>query len=213
MPSGREHEEAQSVGHSLRLLGEQPLAPTLFRRFANLGRFVAPYAVAVYETATARGATVIIPPARTANVSGHGPRSPARDRTITLVKQLGQNFAFSFLQMQAAARTGRLDVHFSEQSVFGRPRKVASRAAAERFIRTHYRRFAGQAPCPAPLPSVPPDYDVRLKILRSEFELSQPALARLIGAAGKAVVYQWESRKRTPSPVFWQRIQELSRNV
>ena len=115
--------------------------------------------------------------------------------------------------LQTAARTGRLDVHFSEQSVFGRPRKVASRAAAERFIRTHYRRFAGQAPCPAPLPSVPPDYDVRLKILRSEFELSQPALARLIGAAGKAVVYQWESRKRTPSPVFWQRIQELSRNV
>ena len=37
-------EEAQSVGHSLRLLGKQPLAPTLFHRFANLGRFVAPYA-------------------------------------------------------------------------------------------------------------------------------------------------------------------------
>ena len=46
--------------------------------------------VAVYETATARGATVVIPPARTANVSGHGPRSPARDRTITVVKQLGR---------------------------------------------------------------------------------------------------------------------------
>ena len=46
--------------------------------------------VAVYETATARGATVVIPPARTANVSGHGPRSPARDRTITWVKQLGR---------------------------------------------------------------------------------------------------------------------------
>ena len=29
--------------------------------------------VAVYETATARGATVIIPPAKTANISGHGP--------------------------------------------------------------------------------------------------------------------------------------------
>ena len=37
--------------------------------------------VAVYETARARGATVVVPPARTANVSGHGPRSPARDRT------------------------------------------------------------------------------------------------------------------------------------
>ena len=36
--------------------------------------------VAVYETATARGATVVIPPAKTATVSGHGPRSPARDR-------------------------------------------------------------------------------------------------------------------------------------
>ena len=46
--------------------------------------------VALYETARARGATVIIPPARTANVSGHGPRSPARDRTITLVKTLGR---------------------------------------------------------------------------------------------------------------------------
>ena len=32
--------------------------------------------VAVYETARARGATVVVPPARTANVSGHGPRSP-----------------------------------------------------------------------------------------------------------------------------------------
>ena len=46
--------------------------------------------VAVYETATARGATVVIPPARTATVSGHGPRSPARNRTITVVKQLGR---------------------------------------------------------------------------------------------------------------------------
>ena len=46
--------------------------------------------VALYETATARGATVVIPPARTANVSGHGPRSPARDRTVTVVKQLGR---------------------------------------------------------------------------------------------------------------------------
>ena len=38
----------------------------------------------------ARGATVVIPPARTANVSGHGPRSPAWDQTITLVKTLGR---------------------------------------------------------------------------------------------------------------------------
>ncbi len=46
--------------------------------------------VAVYETAAARGATVVVPPARTANVSRHGPRSAARDRTITSVKQRGR---------------------------------------------------------------------------------------------------------------------------
>ena len=46
--------------------------------------------VAVYEASRARAATVVIPPARTANVSGHGPRSPARDRTIMLVKTLGR---------------------------------------------------------------------------------------------------------------------------
>ena len=46
--------------------------------------------VAVYETAGAQGATVVVPPAKTANVSAHGPRSPARDRMITWVKQLGR---------------------------------------------------------------------------------------------------------------------------
>ena len=46
--------------------------------------------VAVYETAGARGATVVVPPARTANVSRHGPRSAARDRTIRSVKTLGR---------------------------------------------------------------------------------------------------------------------------
>ena len=70
-----------------------------------------------------------------------------------------------------------------------------------------------EAASPAPLPSVPPDYDVRLKSLRAQLKLSQQALARLIGAAGKAVVYQWESRKRTPSPVFWKRIQALSQRA
>jgi hypothetical protein len=46
--------------------------------------------IAVYETARARGATVVVPPVRTANVSRHGPRSAARDRTIRSVKKLGR---------------------------------------------------------------------------------------------------------------------------
>ena len=34
-------------------------------------------------------------------------------------------------------------------------------------------------------------------------------MATLVGAAQKAVVYQWEARKRTPSPLFWQRLTTL----
>ena len=65
--------------------------------------------VAVYQTATARGATVVIPPARTANVSGHGPRSPARDRTITLVKTLGRR---RWKQASGYHRQGRVENTF-----------------------------------------------------------------------------------------------------
>ena len=41
--------------------------------------------------------------------------------------------------------------------------------------------------------------------------LSWTQLATLVSAARKAVVYQWEARKRTPSPLFWQRIAALYR--
>jgi len=47
------------------------------------------------------------------------------------------------------------------------------------------------------------DYDTRLKNLRRRLGLTQAAVAHRIGAANKAVVYQLESRQRTPSPVFW----------
>ena len=98
---------------------------------------------------------------------------------------------------------------FSVRSVFGRPMRCASRAAGEQFLARHYRCFSGQEICPAPLPTVPDDYDKRLRDVRRRSGLSQDALARRIGAASKAVVYQWESRKRTPSPVLWQRVLEL----
>ena len=71
--------------------------------------------------------------------------------------------------------------------------------------------LAGQEICPAPLPTVPNDYDRRLRALRRRLRLTQDGLARRIGAAGKAVIYQWESRKRTPSPVLWQRVLRLER--
>ena len=52
----------------------------------------------------------------------------------------------------------------------------------------------------------PPDYDTHLVQLRRRFGLSQAELAERIGAASKAVVYQWESRKRRPSQVLWRRV-------
>ena len=57
--------------------------------------------------------------------------------------------------------------------------------------------------------SVPEDYDVQIRVLRRERGVSQAQFAAMIGAAGKAVVYQWEARKRCPSPVFWCRIMDL----
>ena len=73
--------------------------------------------VAVYETATARGATVIIPPAKTANVSGHGPRSPARDRTMTWVKQLGRR---RWRQVSGYHRQSRVEnAFFRDTSIIG----------------------------------------------------------------------------------------------
>ena len=73
--------------------------------------------VAVYETAGARGATVVIPPARTANVSGHGPRSPARDRTITLVKTLGRR---RWKKASGYHRQGRVEnAFFRYKSIIG----------------------------------------------------------------------------------------------
>ena len=69
--------------------------------------------VAVYETARARGATVVIPPVRTATVSGHGPRSPARDRTITWVKTLGRR---QWKKASRYHRQGRVENTFSDTS-------------------------------------------------------------------------------------------------
>ena len=73
--------------------------------------------VAVYEASQARDATVAIPPARTANISGHGPRSPARDRTITLVKQLGRR---RWKKVSGYHRQGRVEnAFFRYKSIIG----------------------------------------------------------------------------------------------
>jgi DNA-binding transcriptional regulator YiaG len=134
-----------------------------------------------------------------------------KEQELLSLDDLARELGVYLRTLQAAARTGRLDAYFSVRSVFGRPIRFASRAAGQRFLTTHYRRFSGQQPCPLPLSTVPGDYGEQLRDLRQRLRLTQDALARRIGAARKAVVYQWEARKRIPSPVFWQRVLELKR--
>lgn len=60
--------------------------------------------------------------------------------------------------------------------------------------------------------ALPENYDRYVVNLRAKRRLSQAQLAQKIGAAGKAVIYQWESRKRRPSEILWRRILELERD-
>jgi DNA-binding XRE family transcriptional regulator len=114
--------------------------------------------------------------------------------------------------LRGAARAGRLEVHLSTQSAFGRPIRRATRQAAavfmERYYKKSFSRFAFRPPVPST--RIPRDYDRQLRRLRRKLRLTQSELATHIGAACKAVVYQWESRKRKPSPVFWQRVLALA---
>ena len=114
--------------------------------------------------------------------------------------------------LRAAARNGRLPVTNDTRMTFRRLRARATLADAEAFRRSYYGRTVRPADRRAPLTwaSVPENYDAQIRALRRARGLGQAQLATLVGAARKAVVYQWEARKRWPSPVFWARIQAVS---
>ena len=115
--------------------------------------------------------------------------------------------------LRAAARDGRLQVHLATRSVFGRPLRHATRAAVDEFGRQHYRqRYSRYAPplSVSSLTIVPANFSSQLIGLRLRLRMTQAELARRIGAANKCVVYQWESRKRIPSPTFWSRVEQIA---
>jgi DNA-binding transcriptional regulator YiaG len=117
--------------------------------------------------------------------------------------------------LRAAARDGRLAATFNPRPCFGKLTATATREAGARFMATWYRRTYGRgrrrlvAVCRV---TVPTNYAAILVGLRHRLDLSQQQLAASVGAASKAVVYQWESGKRTPSKVFWLRIERLRRH-
>ena len=116
--------------------------------------------------------------------------------------------------LRAAAHDGRLAATFGPRPFFGKLTATATREAANKFMATWYRRTYGRGqrrPVAVCRVTVPAGYAATLVGLRHWLGLSQQELAAKVGAAGKAVVYQWESGKRKPSPVFWLRIQRLLR--
>ena len=117
--------------------------------------------------------------------------------------------------LRAAARDGRLPVTYDTRTTFRRLRARATPAAARAFRRLYYGRTVRPDDRRAPLTwaSVPDDYDEQIRAVRRARGLSQAQLATLVGAARKAVVYQWEARKRVPSPVFWQRLVKVRRRA
>jgi DNA-binding transcriptional regulator YiaG len=128
------------------------------------------------------------------------------------LRELATELSVHVRTLRDAVHSGRLEVVYENRVVFRNPVPRATLTAGRRFIERYYRRsysrFAARPPVPEQA-NVPSDWDRQLVRIRRERRLTQSRLAEQIGAAGKAVVYQWESRKRKPSPVFWRRIKAL----
>ena len=135
----------------------------------------------------------------------------ARGRALLSMAQLAERLGVHPRTLRAAARDGRLAVTHDTRSAFGRPVPRATLEAGEAFKRLYYRRTArwSRPPTRPRWSVVPANYHAELVGLRRRLGVTQSELAQRVGAAGKAVVYQWESRKRVPSPVFWERVQRL----
>jgi DNA-binding transcriptional regulator YiaG len=130
-------------------------------------------------------------------------KRPPHDRVPLQV--LADEFHVHVRTLRAAAHDGRLAATFGLRPFFGKLTATATREAAALFMATWYRRTYGRgrrhrvAVCRV---TVPENYAAMIFRVRHRLGLSQQQLAAKVGAAGKAVVYQWESGKRKPSAVF-----------
>jgi DNA-binding transcriptional regulator YiaG len=132
-----------------------------------------------------------------------------RQHELLSLDVLATEFGMHQRTLRDAVRAGRLAVQFSTRSVFGRPVRLTTRAAVSAYQQQYYRRsYSRTMPKPQKLTrlELPPDYGEQVTIARHALRMTLAEFAVCIGAANKAVVYQWESGKRKPSPVFWGRI-------
>jgi DNA-binding transcriptional regulator YiaG len=141
-------------------------------------------------------------------------KPPTHDRVPLQV--LADELHVHVRTLRAAAHDGRLAATFGTRPFFGKLTATATREAAAQFMATWYRRTYGRGQrrlVPVCRVIVPENYAATVVGVRRRLGLSQQQLAEKVGAAGKAVVYQWETDKRRPSPVFWLRIERLQRQV
>ena len=111
--------------------------------------------------------------------------------------------------LHAAAKDGRLRVTYDTRTTFHRVRVRSTPVDVQIFRHTYFDRSRWPTVRPPTMTwqEIPKDYASQIRTIRRQMGLSLGQFAVLIGAANKAVVYQWESQKRCPSPVFWCRIQ------
>jgi DNA-binding transcriptional regulator YiaG len=141
-------------------------------------------------------------------------KQPPSDRVPLQV--LADELQVHVRTLRAAAHDGRLAATFNPRTCFGKLTATATREAGARFMATWYRRTYGRGRRPLVAVcrlTVPSNHAAILVGVRRRLGLSQQQLAAKVGAASKAVVYQWECGKRKPSPVFWLRIERLRRQL
>jgi DNA-binding transcriptional regulator YiaG len=150
------------------------------------------------------------PPARVVTHAQELASAPRDDEPVPLAT-LARAVGVHARTLRHAAHTGRLRVTYDTRTTFRHVRLRATRIDVEVFLQRYYKQcYSRLAPrSNVTWPNVPNDFNERIVQLRQRLRLSQARLAERLGAAGRAVVYQWESRKRMPSPVFWQRIERL----
>jgi DNA-binding transcriptional regulator YiaG len=139
------------------------------------------------------------------------PQSLGVDEPLMSLAVLADIIGVHVRTLWNAAKRGQLTVEYDTRTTFRQLRGRSTLTEARRYRDQNYdrRRSGGSRMWRPTWEAIPRHYDVRVRLLRRRMRLTQGAFARQLGAANKAVIYQWESRKRCPSPVFWQRIEAL----
>jgi transcriptional regulator with XRE-family HTH domain len=121
------------------------------------------------------------------------------------LKRLANELGVHVQTLQRAVRTGRLEASFSTRSVFGQPCRLATRAAAARFMSGHYhhRLSTGQTCTVSSCEGFDADCDFHRQL--SPFVLALPAKRSCIsGNRGSELLPRCSGNesKNSPTPVW-----------